>query len=258
VLTPNEFVLAGDQLVRTCPTWQWSGGNNNTKSYLPANKQFLITRGVACEARVADLEKNYSAEMEVIDDEDGESWLATHHNVQIVESDHVVDLNALPENIAKLEVEPKKAEMEDGFIDVDEFVETGLEEISGNSVDILQMRTYDLSITYDKYYQTPRIWLYGYDEHQCPLTGSQVMEDIMQDYANKTVTIEPHPYIPGNVSYASIHPCKHAEVMKKIVSHLTQGGNNADPTQYLFIFLKFIQSVIPTINYDLTIEVQAK
>lgn len=29
---------------------------------------------------------------------------------------------------------------------------------------ILQTRTYDLNITYDKYYQTPRLWLFGYDE----------------------------------------------------------------------------------------------
>lgn len=31
---------------------------------------------------------------------------------------------------------------------------------------ILQTRTYDLYITYDKYYQTPRLWLFGYDEVQ--------------------------------------------------------------------------------------------
>jgi len=30
--------------------------------------------------------------------------------------------------------------------------------------EILQTRTYDLNITYDKYYQTPRLWLFGYDE----------------------------------------------------------------------------------------------
>lgn len=29
---------------------------------------------------------------------------------------------------------------------------------------ILQVRTYDVFITYDKYYQTPRLWLFGYDE----------------------------------------------------------------------------------------------
>lgn len=29
---------------------------------------------------------------------------------------------------------------------------------------LLQVRTYDVMITYDKYYQTPRVWLSGYDE----------------------------------------------------------------------------------------------
>ncbi len=29
---------------------------------------------------------------------------------------------------------------------------------------LLRMRTYDVMITYDKYYQTPRVWLIGYDE----------------------------------------------------------------------------------------------
>lgn len=29
---------------------------------------------------------------------------------------------------------------------------------------ILPTRTYDLSITYDKHHQTPRMWLFGYDE----------------------------------------------------------------------------------------------
>lgn len=29
---------------------------------------------------------------------------------------------------------------------------------------LLQVRTYDVLISYDKYYQTPRLWLIGYDE----------------------------------------------------------------------------------------------
>lgn len=32
------------------------------------------------------------------------------------------------------------------------------------SGEIIQTRTYDLNITYDKYYQTPRLWLTGHDE----------------------------------------------------------------------------------------------
>ena len=34
----------------------------------------------------------------------------------------------------------------------------------GGEGGILSTRTYDLNITYDKYYQTPRLWLFGYDE----------------------------------------------------------------------------------------------
>lgn len=29
---------------------------------------------------------------------------------------------------------------------------------------VTRTRSYDLSVTYDKYYQTPRLWLKGYDE----------------------------------------------------------------------------------------------
>ena len=35
---------------------------------------------------------------------------------------------------------------------------------AGGDSAIIQTRTYDLHITYDKYYQTPRLWLSGYDE----------------------------------------------------------------------------------------------
>ena len=34
----------------------------------------------------------------------------------------------------------------------------------GGDGGIIQTRTYDLHITYDKYYQTPRLWLCGYSE----------------------------------------------------------------------------------------------
>jgi len=33
-----------------------------------------------------------------------------------------------------------------------------------DSGEIIQTRTYDLLISYDKFYQTPRLWLFGYDE----------------------------------------------------------------------------------------------
>jgi ubiquitin-like-conjugating enzyme ATG3 len=44
------------------------------------------------------------------------------------------------------------------------------------SDNILRTRTYDLSITYDKYYQTPRMWLSGFDEQRRPLTAQQIFQ----------------------------------------------------------------------------------
>jgi ubiquitin-like-conjugating enzyme ATG3 len=45
VLTPKEFVAAGDLLVSKCPTWKWAKGSK-TVDFLPDDKQFLITKKV--------------------------------------------------------------------------------------------------------------------------------------------------------------------------------------------------------------------
>jgi ubiquitin-like-conjugating enzyme ATG3 len=40
-------------------------------------------------------------------------------------------------------------------------------------------RTYNLSITYDFYYKTPRLWLIGYSESGQVLSEKELLEDIM-------------------------------------------------------------------------------
>jgi len=161
---------------------------------------------------------------------------------------------------------------------------------------LLQVRTYDVMITYDKYYQTPRIWLLGYDENGTPLTPPQIFQDISADHAFKTVTIEPFPHL-GNLRVASVHPCKHASVMKKVIERMNasieeqqalrkgsspaakeskkkwgvfgggskKGGEKTPGAPgdeeeieglrvdfYLVVFLKFIASIVPTIEVDST------
>ncbi|CDJ42060.1 autophagocytosis associated protein, putative [Eimeria tenella] len=113
--------------------------------------------------------------------------------------------------------------------------------------------TYDLSITYDKYFQTPRLWLFGYNESGTPLTPVEIFEDILTDYAAKTVTVDPHPCT--GVPTASIHPCKHAQVMKKVVDHWRSQGVEPRPDLALIVLLKFISSVVPTIDYDFTMDI---
>jgi ubiquitin-like-conjugating enzyme ATG3 len=56
--------------------------------------------------------------------------------------------------------------------------------------------------------------------------SKQVFEDVSSDYVQKTVTIEAHPHL--NMSLASIHPCKHADVMKKIIERMAQSAQDPD------------------------------
>ncbi len=59
LLTPEEFVLAGDQLTHKCPTWSWETGSEKlVNKNLPYEKQFLITRKVPCVKRIKDISAN--------------------------------------------------------------------------------------------------------------------------------------------------------------------------------------------------------
>ena len=48
---------------------------------------------------------------------------------------------------------------------------------------------------YDKYYQTPRVWLLGYSPARAPLSQAETFEDIPADHAHKTVTYEVFPCV---------------------------------------------------------------
>lgn len=303
VLTPDEFVVAGDHLVHQCPTWSWSSASEPSlrKPYLPADKQFLITKSVPCYKRCKDIEYCNNDEKVIMTENDDEGWVDTHHSEQIAVVNEMVDELTLSEQEEEAQQSNKgqynaneEKQTNDGqeddndddeAEDMDKFMnmveeedtsaapskpqqvikdKTSLEGSSGyqagdqmvdkNSCEVadnvVATRTYDLNITYDKYYQTPRLWLVGYDEKLKPLTINEMYQDISQDHAKKTVTMETHPHIPAVM--ASVHPCRHAEVMKKIISTVEDGGRELEVHSYLIVFLKLVQSVIPTLEYDFT------
>lgn len=48
------------------------------------------------------------------------------------------------------------------------------------------------------------------------------MEDVSEEHARKTITVDPFPH--SSVVAASIHPCKHASVVKKLGQMAEAGG----------------------------------
>lgn len=56
-----------------------------------------------------------------------------------------------------------------------------------------------------------------------------------------------------NTNHKSIlHSCRHADIMKRFIQIVEDGGRDLDVFMYLILFLKFVQTVIPTIEYDFT------
>ncbi|EFN54110.1 hypothetical protein CHLNCDRAFT_36301 [Chlorella variabilis] len=291
VLTPEEFVAAGDYLVHTCPTWSWEAGDaKKARPFLPPTKQFLITRNVPCLRRAAAVEEyGEKEEQEVEADEEGEGWLTADQSSAGRAAAGTTTTNAEGfEEIPDVEEEAgggegggvadaAAASASDGGAagpggdeDVPDIDDLDLEDEEeedeaalrpaptagggGGEEHIVRTRTYDLLITYDKYYQVPRFWLIGYDEDRQPLTPGQVLEDVSEEHARKTVTMEPHPHggVTGGVQAASIHPCQHANVMHKLAERVAGEEGEFSAERYLVLFLKFIASVVPTIEYDYT------
>lgn len=61
------------------------------------------------------------------------------------------------------------------------------------------------------------MYLSGKDSQKNPLPPNLMMEDITGDYREKTVTLEDFPHEEG-VKAVSIHPCRHAAVMKSLMA----------------------------------------
>lgn len=280
VLTPQEFVDAGDYLVRKFKTWTWEKAHEKRSvTYLPYEKQFLLMRNVPCRQRVRDL--NYlTRDSKIVEDE----WIYPNYK----EDNTEIDLTQYTRNESLLSnqfqnednacKENKCDNTDDDDNDSDEeaidFYDYNIDEITfkendpaaanccdtltywdkSKSENTIRIRTYDISITYDKYYQTPRIWLFGYNEHGIPLKVEEIFEDTLADYNYQTVTHDIHPCT--GIMSVSIHPCKQADVMLKVLKKWVEQNLPPRHDLSILILLKNISTIIPTIEYDFTMDIE--
>ncbi|KAI9894974.1 MAG: E2-like enzyme [Vezdaea aestivalis] len=300
-LTPEEFILAGDYLVYKFPTWQWADATPDSKRapHLPPGKQFLVTRGVPCHRR---LDENFAGDAgqdeDVVGDgfagtpiggDGDDGWLRTG-GLTASHDARARDVRTVDESGNMGPREPEEDDEIPDMEDEEDDEEAIIRDSDGGKA--APLRTYTIYITYSPYYRTPRIYLSGYLGHSEPLAPQLMMEDIVGDYKEKTVTLEDFPFF-DSIKMASIHPCRHASVMKTMLDRAdaalklkvqrekekegskafeqgaAAGGNGDDwevlggsdeeiairIDQYLIVFLKFMASVTPGIEHDFTMGV---
>jgi hypothetical protein len=208
----------------------------------PMHLSFLVAKRFRKQERLAGLPEEKEAGRIA-----GDDWVETHvgHTVKKVEVD--VD-----------------GDEDDGWGGSDDDNDAKAPKQQGAS----EVRFYDVTVVYDQYYASPRVFLFGYDAQSQPLTKEEMMEDVYADNREKTVTVDPHPFLKAPC--ISIHPCRHAETMRRIIERFEirmadeqeeAGVPESERVAFifptylaLFVFLKFIASVVPTISYDISVD----
>ena len=245
-ITPEEFVHAGDYLVHRFPTWQWSpvADESKRRTFLPDDKQFLVTRHVPSYVRAADYElvdpeietktkaktETKADEMESSSPEDGDDtddddeWAIAGSTDSARRMSAKLADDSNNEGIDEASIKEVSSDEEEDLQDIDELIDEDAEDVDfidtkqekEQNLHSTKKRYYDLYISYSTSYRVPKMYLVGFDSDSVPLTPHQMFEDIASDYRHKTVTIEKLPFT-SNTTSVSIHPCKHANVMKVLM-----------------------------------------
>ena len=258
-ITPEEFVIAGDYLVYRFPTWQWSPADNGKeKSFLPKDKQFLVTRHVPSYVRASDYEMIDEDDEILIGNEDigddsndsnnknnnnnnnnGDGWsiAGSSSSGKKLRSKSIASKLGSDDgdNVDEASIKEISDDEEDDINDIDDLIDENAEDVEfvdthfskGNDNNNKLSKTnslttqsskryYDLYISYSTSYRVPKMYMVGFNSDSIPLTPTEMFEDIASDYRHKTVTIEKLPFL-SNTTAVSIHPCKHATVMKVLM-----------------------------------------
>lgn len=227
MLTPEEFVLAGDYLVNNYEQWSWYGCPDKKKcmNFLPKDKQALINNNISC-----------------------------NKNKNILLEENAEGVITITKDYNEEEEDEQSSESDCDF-DLDDFEECNLvtsdESCLEPSKTLKNHRVYNISITYDNYFRTPRLWLIGFKSNGLPLSPDKIYKDISLEHTKITVTLERHPFF-ADMNYISVHPCKHGHVMKRLIEEELANGVTVNVLHYFIYFLKFVSTIIPNLDFDTT------
>ena len=232
MLTPDEFIKAGDYLVKNYSNWSWYKLRGNSKknvNYLPEGKQMLVNNNIICnknknivieedEFGLNNITKDYEEELNDKEEDESDDDCGEYDLSEFELTDNVI------EDVAAVNVKPKKEKREN---------------------------KYNISITYDNYFRTPRLWLMGFNSYNMPLSHEKMLKDISIEHSKITVTVEEHPYY-SDMYYISVHPCKHGHVMKRLIEEEKKNKKDIQVFEYFIYFLKFVSTIIPNLDFDRT------
>ena len=212
-LTPEEFISAGNGLTEETKLdgWTWQSGiPSGNKSYLPEEKQFLLLTNV----------KSLPLDLGQI-----KEYTETDSDILFIQTEGLPQIN-----LEKIET---PMTLEEDVLSVEE----------GSLLE--DRRTFEVSIVYDRYYRTPRVFLSGTNYEGKRLDPETVLSYVSPQHANKTITIELHPHL--NELCVSIHPCMHPHTMKRFIHDYLQRQEEFHLKMYMPLFLQFISCIIPTL-----------
>lgn len=222
MLTKEEFRLSGDKLIQNDMSWSWN---------VPG--ECLVKTRILCNKIQLEQDINASDDINVFNLKNETETSETLKNVD--EEDDKVD----------------GEESDDGFLadfEQDDLLENdpgtvGVEYNDANHY-------YNVSVTYDQYYRTPRIWFEGIDAYGDMLSQKDIYSDFMVEYIKVSLTLERHPILDMNC--ISVHPCKHAFAMQKMFAFELEKKDESEVKieDYLVHFLKFASCVIPQLEFD--------
>ena len=224
MLTKDEYLLACNYLSKNYNEWQMI----NVIDRLP----YLILRDIQY--------KNIS---ELLDEQ----------NENGDENDWNICINKDNKKKNKLE---KKVDVQNDTLNLVDFEEE-LEEFENDELtidydnSIEDKRIYDITRTYDNYYRTPRIWFHAKSLTGQNISNEKILEDFSIEHTNVSIKIETHPYY--KLESVSVHPCKHADVMKKLIKIELENEKTVEVKQYFIYFLKFVSCIFPHISFDFTV-----